>query len=47
MWLERIDVYDKFPEIAEKMEELAEKARIELGDNLKAREGKGNRLYKN
>ena len=44
---ERIDVYDKFPEIAEKMEELAEKARIELGDNLKGREGKGNRLYKN
>ena len=44
---ERIDVYDKFPEIAEKMEELAEKARIELGDNLEAREGKGNRLYKN
>ena len=44
---ERIDVYDKFPEIAEKMEELAEKARIELGDNLKGRKGKGNRLYKN
>ena len=44
---ERIDVYDKFPEIAEKMEELAEKARIELGDNLKGREGKGSRLYKN
>ena len=44
---ERIDVYDKFPEIAEKMEELAEKARVELGDNLKGRKGKGNRLNKN
>ena len=44
---ERIDVYDKFPKIAEKMEELAEKARIELGDNLKGRKGKGIRLYKN
>ncbi len=44
---ERIDVYDKFPEIAKKMEELAEKARVELGDNLKGRIGKGNRLSKN
>ena len=44
---ERIDVYDKFPEIAKKMEELAEKARVELGDNLKGRKGKGNRLSKN
>ena len=44
---ERIDVYDKFPEIAKKMEELAEKARVELGDNLKGRTGKGNRLNKN
>ena len=44
---ERIDVYGKFPEIAEKMEELAEKARVELGDNLKGRKGKGNRLNKN
>ena len=44
---ERIDVYDKFPEIAEKMEELAEKARIELGDNLKKRKGRGNRMHKN
>ena len=44
---ERIDVYYKFPEIAEKMEELAEKARIELGDNLKKRKGRGNRLHKN
>jgi len=44
---ERIDVYDKFPEIAKKMEELAEKARVELGDNLKGRKGKGNRLNKN
>ena len=26
---ERIDVYDKFPKIAEKMEELAANARIE------------------
>ena len=41
---ERIDVYDKFPEIAEKMEELAEKARIELGDKLKGRKGKGSRF---
>ena len=44
---ERIDVYHKFPEIAKKMEELAEKARVELGDNLKGRKGKGNRLNKN
>jgi len=44
---ESIDVYDKFPEIAKKMEELAEKARVELGDNLKGRKGKGNRLSKN
>jgi len=44
---ERIDVYDKFPEIAKKMEELAEKARVELGDNLKGRKGKGSRLNKN
>lgn len=44
---ERIDVYDKFPEIAKKMEELAEKARVELGDNLKGRKGKGNRLSNN
>ena len=44
---ERIDVYGKFPEIAKKMEELAEKARVELGDNLKGRKGNGNRLYKN
>ncbi len=44
---ERINVYDKFPEIAKKMEELAEKARVELGDNLKGRKGKGNRLYQN
>ena len=44
---ERMDVYDKFPEIAKKMEELAEKARVELGDNLKGRKGKGNRLSKN
>ncbi len=44
---ERIDVYGKFPEIAKKMEELAEKARVELGDNLKGRKGKGNRLNKN
>ena len=44
---ERIDVYHKFPEIAKKMEELAEKARVELGDNLKGRNGKGNRLNKN
>ena len=44
---ERIDVYDKFPEIAKKMEELAEKARVELGDNLKGRKGKGNRFSKN
>ena len=44
---ERIDVYHKFPEIAKKMEELAEKARVELGDNLKGRKGKGNRLSKN
>jgi len=44
---ERVNVYDKFPEIAKKMEELAEKARVELGDNLKGRKGKGNRLNKN
>ncbi len=44
---ERIDVYDKFPEIAKKMEELAKKARVELGDNLKGRKGKGSRLNKN
>ena len=29
------------------MEDLAEKARVELGDNLKGRKGKGSRLNKN
>ena len=31
---ELYNVYNEFPEIAKKMEELGEKARIELGDNL-------------
>ena len=44
-----INQLDDYREVrlTEKMEELAEKARIELGDNLKGRKGKGIRLYKN
>ncbi len=40
---ERINVYDKFPEIAKKMEKLGDEARNELGDNLLGIEGEGNR----
>ena len=29
-----LNVYDKYPEIAKQMEELADKARFELGDRL-------------
>ena len=40
---EKINVYDSFPEIAKKMEELGDKARIKLGDNLMGIKGKENR----
>ena len=40
---EKINVYDKFPEIAKKMEKLADEARIKLGDNLLGVSGKENR----
>ena len=40
---ERFNVYDKFPEIAKKMEKLADDARDELGDNLLGIKGKENR----
>jgi len=40
---EKHNVYDKFPEIASKMEKLGEKARVELGDNLKGFKGTENR----
>tara|TARA_B100001057_G_scaffold241821_1_gene242173 strand:- start:208 stop:1596 length:1389 start_codon:yes stop_codon:yes gene_type:complete len=40
---EKINVYDKFPEIAKKMEKLGDEARIKLGDNLLGVRGKENR----
>ena len=40
---ERINVYDRFPEIAKKMEKLGEEARIKLGDNLLGVKGIENR----
>ena len=40
---EKIDVYDRFPEIAKKMEKLGEEARTELGDNLLGVKGIENR----
>ena len=40
---EKINVYDKFPEIAKKMEKLADEARIKLGDNLLGIRGEENR----
>ncbi len=40
---EKYNVYDEFPEIASKMEELGEKARAELGDNLTGFKGAENR----
>ena len=40
---EKINVYDRFPEIAKKMEKLGEEARIELGDNLLGVKGTENR----
>ena len=40
---EKINVYDSFPEIAKKMEELGDKVRIKLGDNLMGIKGKENR----
>ena len=41
---EKINVYDRFPEIAKKMEKLGEEARIELGDNLLGVKGIENRV---
>ena len=38
---ELYNIYNEFPEIAKKMEELGEKARIELGDNLTGIKGVG------
>ena len=40
---EKNNVYDKFPEVASKLEELGRKARIELGDNITGIKVKGNR----
>ena len=40
---EKLNVYNKFPEIAKQMEELADKARFELGDRLTGVEGVENR----
>ena len=40
---EKNNVYDEFPEVASKLEELSRKARIELGDNITGIKGKGNR----
>ena len=40
---EKNNVYDEFPEVASKLEELGRKARIELGDNITDIKGKGNR----
>ena len=40
---ELYNVYYEFPEIAKKMEELGEKARIKLGDNLTGIKGIENR----
>ena len=40
---EKINVYDRFPEIAKIMEKLGEEARIELGDNLLGVKGIENR----
>ena len=40
---EKNNVYDKFPEIASKMEGLGKRARAELGDNLTGFTGKENR----
>ena len=40
---ERINVYDRFPEIVKKMEKLADEARNELGDNLLGIKGNENR----
>ena len=41
------NVYNEFPEIAKKMEELGERARNELGDNLSGKKGMGMRLSNN
>ena len=40
---EKFNVYDKHPEIAKQMEELADQARFELGDRLTGIEGTENR----
>jgi len=40
---ERYDVSKYFPEVIEKLNELADKARLELGDDLKNIKGTGNR----
>jgi len=40
---EKLNVYDKYPEIAKQMEELADKARFELGDRLTGVDGAENR----
>ena len=40
---EKNNVYDEFPKVASKLEELGRKARIELGDNITDIKGKGNR----
>ena len=40
---EKLNVYDKFPEIAKQMEVLADKARFELGDRLNGVKGVENR----
>ena len=40
---EKLNVYDKYPEIAKQMQELADQARFELGDKLTGVEGTENR----
>jgi hypothetical protein len=40
---ETTNVAEKYPEVVRRLEELAEKARAELGDTLTGRKGSGNR----
>ena len=42
---EKNNLYDEFPAVASKLEELGRKARIELGDKIIGVKGKGNREY--
>ena len=42
---EEYDVIKKYPNIAKELEELAEKARSDMGDNLTGRKGINNRNH--